>query len=146
MRHLPGQIAIAVLLLAIAGPVAAYAEDTGTSCADCQSADGEFTLKNGTNSTIHYQVKWGKKGDWANANQMELRPGLTMTHSFGLDGNGKAPIPRIRLDIDTTGNNNTQEKELEFGAVQRTGSGHSGEPVHYLFFVKDHNIGLEKLN
>lgn len=103
------RMAAAILLASFAASSAAIADDASTSCADCPQTNGEFTIKNNTSMTINYKVKWGEKGDWSKANQLTLTPGQTERHSHGLDGNGRAPTPRIRLDIDTTGNNNFQE-------------------------------------
>ncbi len=34
-------------------------EQVGTSCADCPSYKGAFSIENATGVTISYQVKWG---------------------------------------------------------------------------------------
>jgi hypothetical protein len=137
-RHTLSMLALAFLLLIPA--IAAAQEEVGTSCADCPSYTGAFAIENGTRTTLHYQVKWGRDHAWQS---MTLEPGHTKTHSHPLDGNQKAPAPYIRYDnIGGDGAFTAQEYHLAFRKVGYAGYGaprNTATPKQYVFeFAADH--------
>src|SRR4051794_19629588 len=92
-RRIASILSLAVLLLPPA--IVLSQERVGVSCADCPNLSGAFSIDNQTHITLPYQVKWGKDRDWK---AFTLAAGHTMTHSYPLDGNRKAPAPYIRFD------------------------------------------------
>jgi hypothetical protein len=142
-------VAVAAGVLMLAAPVPSHAQ-TATSCADCKTSGGAFSITNNTGLTIHYKVKWGTKGSWENANQIVLKSGFTETHSHALDGNNKAPAPYIHLDADVTAAKDFRDAKLKFGQIDHVGYPHPGthgQPVSYSFFVgDDKKLGLARQN
>lgn len=57
-------------------------------------AYGASTIENPTNTTVHYEIRWGD-GAWR---RVCLYPGQTYSHWSELDEYGQAPIPQIRFD------------------------------------------------
>jgi hypothetical protein len=55
---------------------------------------GSSVIRNPSNNTICYQVKWGD-GDWKS---YSLPPGTSRYHAYPLDGNGCVPTLGIRFD------------------------------------------------
>jgi hypothetical protein len=84
-------VAIAVL------PISAHAEKMGSTCSDCASYSGAYSIENTTGVTIRYQYRWGSSGAWKS---MTLASGMVETHSYPIGGNKKntAPTPYVRFD------------------------------------------------
>jgi hypothetical protein len=123
--------------LVVAGSPAARAESVGTSCEDCATTVGAFTLVNQTGSPIHYSVKWGSGGNW---NKIALASGRIETHSHALDGNGRAPTPYVIFDkVLNDGKVTDKEYRMEFAQVVHGGFGprRPNEPMHYRFVQRD---------
>jgi hypothetical protein len=128
-------IAAASLAFALTAP-AALAEQIGTSCADCPSYSGAYSIENTTGVTIHYQYRWGDKHDWK---RMALQTGKVETHSYplGADSHAKVPTPYVRFDR-VGGDNAVEWKEykMEFFATGYAGYGpavNKTEPKRYVF-------------
>lgn len=137
----------AIVAIMLATAIEAHAQ-IATSCADCPTSEGVFTITNNTGLTLHYKVKWGNKGNWADAKEITLNSGSTERHSHTLDANRRAPTPYIHVDVDVTAAKEFENGKLEFGDVDHVGYPHPGthgEPVHYSFFVgKDRKLGLAR--
>lgn len=80
----------ALLTLGLLGLTLAAAE--GSARAD--HCDAAFVLRNPSNVTIHYQVRWGD-GDWQS---YTVAPGCERSHYHDLDEYGRAPAPQVRFD------------------------------------------------
>jgi hypothetical protein len=112
------------------------AEQVGTSCADCPSYKGAFSIENATGVTISYQVKWGSSQPWKN---ISLASGRIETHSYplGENRNGTAPTPYVRYDrIGGDAQYTGQEYRMLFHAVGYAGYGparNTTEPKRYYF-------------
>jgi hypothetical protein len=123
--------AVCVIALALAQTVATTAY-SGTSCADCSSSNkAAFSVENTTNVTVYYDVKWGDH-QWK---RFTLNKGEIYTHSFGVDGYGSFPGPKVRFDR-IGGDDTYTEKEYPMN-VNIVGSGGYGssrsEPKKYYF-------------
>jgi hypothetical protein len=83
--------------LALVNLPAAHSENVGTSCEDCPSYRGAFSIENNTGKTIQYQVRWGSNHAWKS---ITLRSGMKETHSYplGENKNAKVPTPYVRFD------------------------------------------------
>jgi hypothetical protein len=135
MRRTTQLIAATSLALALTAS-AAPAEQLASSCADCPSYRGAYSIENATNVTINYQYRWGTSNAWKSA---KLRSGMTDTHSYpiGESRNGKAPIPYVRFDRiggDTV--YQKREYEMDFHAVGYAGYGpkvNRTQPKRYVF-------------
>ena len=114
---------VAVAAVMTLAPVAASAEQTGTSCADCPSYSGAFSVENNTGRTIHYEYRWGENHPWK---KMSLASGIVETHSYPLgdDVHGRAPVPFVRFDRIGGDNGVTwREYRMQFHAVGYAGFG-----------------------
>lgn len=125
---------VAGLMLA---PGLAQAEPLGSSCSDCPSYRGAFSITNNTGVPIHYQVRWGSKHEWKS---ITLQSGYQETHSYplGEDKHARVPTPYIRFDrIGGDGGAVTwQEYKMQFHAVGYAGYGpkkNTTEPKPYVF-------------
>lgn len=109
-------------------------ERTGTSQADLPSYRAAYSIENTTGVTIPYECRWGKDGKWE---KMSLRTGITKTHWYPLDRDGRAPTPYVRFDRIGGDNGVTiQEYRMAFHAVGYAGYGpaeNKTEPVRYVF-------------
>lgn len=76
-------LTVAVVLVGLAGATKSRAAEYGS-----------FVLRNPTNNTIHYQMKWGD-GDWKSHS---LSPHTKRWHYCRLDDDGTAPQPYVRFD------------------------------------------------
>jgi hypothetical protein len=123
-----------ILAFGIASPTVARSESVGTSCADCPSYKGAFSLENTTGVTVKYQVKWGSSRQWKS---MTLESGKIMTHSYPLDDAGQAPVPYVRFDkIGGDSSYTAQEYEMDFRKVGYAGYGarpNTSGPKPYVF-------------
>ena len=126
-------IASAALALAFA-PAARAAEPVGTSTADAASLQGEFVIVNPSDVTIHYQVKWGEKGEWKS---YSVKPGFERRHWHPLNAQNKAPAPFVRFDNEGgDGKVTNTELHVKFGRVGYTGYnavGYVNEAIRYQF-------------
>jgi hypothetical protein len=52
-------------------------------------------IRNPTNATVHYKLKWGQDSDWQN---FSLSPHTYLCHSYPLDEDARAPRPYIEFD------------------------------------------------
>ncbi len=131
-----------VLLISVLGlaglvsPSATRAESIGTSCADCPSYSGAFSIRNGTGQLIKYEYRWGTNHPWQS---MALRSGLTETHSYPLgdNPNGKVPAPYVRFDNTANDGRTTwTEVHMRFHAIGYAGFGpnvNRAQPLRYHF-------------
>jgi hypothetical protein len=107
-----------------------------SSCTDCPTYKGEFSLENTSGAPINYQVKWGN-GPWKS---FTVKVGYTTTHSYGLDEDGEAPVPRVRFDrIGGDGAYTEQVYEMDFHKV---GEGR-GSPKKYVFRYAADKVHLD---
>jgi hypothetical protein len=98
---------------------------------------GKFSIRNPSNVTIHYQIKWGN-GDWTSHT---VSPNSTRWHAHPLDGDGTAPTPQIRFDwIGGDGDGTLKHYELRFYAVDCQRHGH-GKP--YVFRYSQCGVYLD---
>ena len=98
-------------------------EKVGTSCADCPSYNGAFSITNETGALIHYQVRWGNHHEWK---RIDLATGHVETHRYPLGDNAaaKVPTPFVRFDNLADGKRTTfQEYRMQFYAVGYAGYG-----------------------
>jgi hypothetical protein len=136
-----------VLGLGLISPMAAQTEPLGTSCADCPSYKGAYTIENKTHITINYQYRWGDKHPWKDAS---LGKGMINTHSYplGEDQNAKVPTPSVRFDrIGGDAVYTADDYRMDFHAVGYGGYGshkNTTEPKPYYFeFARDgKHLGL----
>jgi hypothetical protein len=135
------RICAIVLTLGLASPMAAQGEPLGTSCADCPSYKGAYSIENATNITINYQYRWGDKHPWKDAS---LRKGEINTHSYplGEDQHAQVPAPFVRFDrIGGDGQYTEKDYRMEFFSVGYGGYGphkNSAKPKEYYFeFAQD---------
>jgi hypothetical protein len=148
MTNINSRTVSAALLVTVFAmvPISGWAEEVGTSCADCPNYSGAFSIENGTNVTIHYQVRWGKSHPWKN---IDLQVNHTETHSFPLGGDPhkSVPTPYIRFDrIGGDGTYTPQEYKMEFYAVGYAGYGakqKKAEPKHYIFRYAENGRDLD---
>jgi hypothetical protein len=114
----------------------AHSESVGTSCADCPSYSGSFSIENSTNTTVSYQVRWGNKHQWK---KMVLASGQTMKHSYPLGENphAKVPQPYVRFDnVGGDGRITLTEYKMKFHATGYAGYGpkvNTTQPKAYFF-------------
>jgi hypothetical protein len=87
------------LTLALLGPAAAGARAGGYAL---------VTIENQTRAKVHYQLKWGKDGEWES---FTLKPDYTRNHYVELDKKGLAPTPYVRFD---DGDGETETYALDF--------------------------------
>jgi hypothetical protein len=116
--------AVCVIALAFAQTIAttAHSEQIATSCADCPSYRGEFSLENKTGVAIKYQIKWGNS-QWKS---FTVPDGKLMSHWHPLDGNDKAPSPLLRFDRFADGASVTNHVvDMDFYKVGSGGYGTS---------------------
>ena len=131
-----GLAVLAVLTLMNVPMQTVRAEEIGTSCADCPSYDGAFSISNDTGALIHYQMRWGNRANWK---RIELPTGRLETHRYplGSDAAGRAPIPFVRFDDVADDHRVTfREYRMEFHAVGYAGYGpkvNRTEPKRYHF-------------
>jgi hypothetical protein len=128
------------LTLVLATPLVARGQSIGTSCADCPSLSAAFSIENKTGVTIRYQVKWGDDGPWKS---VTLETNHVETHTFPLDGRGRAPGPHVKYDrIGGDGAFTPKVYHLGFYAVGYSGYGgraNNKEPKKYYFeYAADH--------
>jgi hypothetical protein len=124
------------LALALAFPVVAQSEPLGTSCADCPSYSGAFSIENKSRVSIYYQYRWGNKHPWKSTS---LGSGRVNTHSYplGSDKNAKAPSPFVKFDRiggDTVYTGKVYD--MDFHAVGYSGYGakkNTTKPKRYYF-------------
>jgi hypothetical protein len=95
----------------------ALAENTATSQADLASYVAKFSLKNNSDLSIGYQIKWGN-GPWKS---FRLEPGQTWDHWADVT-NGRYPTPHIKF-YNVAGANSTKEYRLEGYDVGYNGYG-----------------------
>jgi hypothetical protein len=130
--HTASMLSLALLLITPA--FAGVQEHVGTSCADCSSYNGAFSIANHTGVTISYQVKWGKDDAWQ---PVSVRSGFKRTHTHALDENRRAPAPYIQFDRFADGGAVTpKEYQLAFHAVGYAGYGatpNTATPKEYEF-------------
>ena len=125
----------AFALCAVA-PMAAQSEPVGTSCADCPSYRGAFSLENSTGTTVNYVVRWGTKNPWK---RMSLANGKVTTHSYPLGEDRQARIPPPYVRFDRIGGDNAitnKDYKMQFHAVGYAGYGpkvNRTEPKRYAF-------------
>jgi hypothetical protein len=133
----------AALLTAALSPVTAADEKVGTSTADAATLQGEFVVHNTTATAIHYQVKWGQKGEWKS---FTVKPGFEYRHWHPLKA-GKAPAPYVRFDNEGgDGRVTYTELYMKFGQVGYAGygpKGHVNEAWHYDFKYRTDGKRLE---
>src|SRR5262245_21062638 len=79
----PLKAAVCAIAFALAQTIATTAH-SGTTCDDCSTNKGAFSLENGSRVPIEYQVKWGD-GAWVSHT---LKVGHTDTHSHPAKGDG----------------------------------------------------------
>src|SRR6266849_3372020 len=131
----PKVLAIA-LAFVLTSPMVARGEEVGTSCADCPSYSGAYSIENETGVIIPYQFKWGDKHPWQDAS---LASGHIKTHSYplGEDKHAKAPTPLVRFDkIGGDAKYSEKDYRMEFHAVGYAGFGphkDTTEPKRYYF-------------
>ena len=139
MRNILTTAAIALFL---ATPLVTRAqENIGTSCADCASYSGAYSIENSTGVTISYEYKWGN-GPWKH---MSLQSGHTETHSYplGENRNCRVPPPYVRFDrIGGDAQFTPQEYHMQFYAIGYAGYGaatNNTKPKQYYFkYADDH--------
>ena len=135
MTRTTHRIAAAFLALALTAP-AALAEQVGTSCADCPSYSGAYSIENTTGVTINYQIRWGDNHPWQS---IALRSGTIETHSYplGSDPHAQVPTPYVRFDhIGGDRAVELKEYKMEFYAIGYAGYGpqaNKTEPKRYVF-------------
>jgi len=122
------------LALVITTAIAAGSQErVGTSCADCPSNSGAFSIENQTGVTVNYQVKWGESRPWKS---ISLASGRVETHSYPLE-NGKAPTPYVRFDrIGGDGAFTPKEYRMGFYSIGYAGFGaraNNSGPKKYFF-------------
>ena len=111
-------------------------EEIGTSCADCPSYRGAFSIENNSGTTVHYQYRWGDNHPWK---AMALQSGMVETHWFALgdDPHKKVPTPYIRFDrIGGDKGVTWKEYRMQFYAVGYAGYGarpNEAKPKRYAF-------------
>jgi hypothetical protein len=119
-------------LVLIAG---AAVSAVGASAAQAQEY-GAFQIRNDSNSTIYYQVRWGENGTWMDAS---VAPGATMSHWYPLDASGRAPAPYIRFDwIGGDADVTYKNYHLDFYATYDV---YNGKP--YVFRYWDDGVHLD---
>jgi hypothetical protein len=123
---------LVTLGLALCRP--ASAQNIGHSQADLPVVRGEFTLTNSTSYTITYLVRWGNRGFW---DKVVLPPGWTETHSHGLDGNLRAPVPHIQFQRWNNGLSEIKSYRMDFYVVSDGMTGSSGTPKPYYYVPSD---------
>jgi hypothetical protein len=87
-----------------------------------------ITLKNSTNVTLNYSLKWGADGEWQPHN---VCPGYSRYHYIALDDNGCAPTPYIKFDIG--GGRANREYRLGFYATDCPCSD-NGKPYVFRYY------------
>src|SRR5579859_8237182 len=120
-------IALSLALGLTTVSVAPGQERVGTSCADCASYAGAFSIENETGVTIPYEYKWGESQPWK---KMSLRSGHIEKHTYplGENSNGSAPTPFVRFDrIGGDGRYTPKEYRMEFYAIGYSGYGGRSE-------------------
>jgi|GraSoiStandDraft_5_1057265.scaffolds.fasta_scaffold72808_2 hypothetical protein len=140
-----GFLYLTALTFGLTAPLSGKAEPIGTSCADCPSYSGAFSINNQTGQTIKYQVRWGQKNNWKN---IVLENGRIETHSYPLgdNPNGRAPAPHVRFDnIVNDGRNTMQDYHMQFRTVGYAGFGpkvNRSEPKRYFFRYAGNRLDL----
>ena len=135
----------AALAFTLTAPMSGNAEPIGTSCADCPSYSGAFSIENQTGQTINYQVRWGQNSRWKN---IVLRSGHIETHKYPLgdNPNGRAPAPHVRFDnVANDGRNTMQDYHMQFSTVGYAGFGptvNRSEPKHYFFRYAGNRLNI----
>ena len=119
----------AMAALSTLAPSVASAEEVGVSRADLPSYSGEFSIENATQTTIHYQYRWGDKEAWRTST---LARGRVDVHScaLGADPHKRIPAPYVRFG--------RHEYEMDFFAVGYAGYGpkqNKAQPKRYVFRV-----------
>jgi hypothetical protein len=122
--------------------LSAAPQDTDTSCADCPSYRGAFSIENETQAPVTYQMRWGEKNPWK---QFVLPSRRIETHSYplGEDKNKKIPIPQVRFDSLSAG---FHQYDMQFYAVGYAGYGPSEnttKPKRYAFKLSSPRAGLD---
>jgi hypothetical protein len=116
--------------------LAAFSEEVGTSCEDCPSYRGAFSIENNSGATIHYEYRWGDNHSWQ---RMTLHSGRVETHwyALGSDPHKKVPTPYVRFDrIGGDKGVTLKEYRMQFHAVGYAGYGaprNETKPKRYAF-------------
>jgi hypothetical protein len=135
--------AVCAIALALAQTIATTAH-SGTSCEDCPSYRGEFSLENNTGTTIKYRVKWGN-GQWE---PFTLPDGKVMAHWYPLDDNDRAPSPLLKFDrIGGDGHYTEWVVDMDFYKVGTGGYGsgrRSAEKKYFFEYASDDRTILIK--
>ena len=135
-------LATGTLMLLLTIPLITRAQErVATSCADCPSYSGAFSIENSTGVTIPYEYKWGN-GPWKH---MSLQSGHTETHSYPLgdNRNGRVPPPYVRFDrVGGDGQFTPKEYHMQFYAIGYGGYGsqanNTGPKKYYFKYADDH--------
>ncbi len=120
----------------LTAPFAVRAESIGTSCADCPSYSGAFSIRNDTGQLIKYEYRWGTSHPWKS---MALNSGRVETHSYPLGENPNAKVPSPYVRFDNTANDGRStwtEVHMRFHAVGYAGYGpnvNRAQPLRYHF-------------
>ena len=128
--------ALPLALVLIAPTIGLCQERVGTSCADCPSYSGAFSIENQTGVMIPYSVRWGDRSPWKS---ISLESGRIETHRYplGENRNGRVPTPYVRFDRIGGDNHFTpKEYRMEFYAVGYAGFGsktNNSQPKKYFF-------------
>lgn len=141
MPNTQGRLVLFLTATLLTGPVAAtraegHREQIATSCEDCPSYSGAFSITNETGVPIKYQVRWGDHSKWG---RIILQTGHVETHRYplGADPATRVPTPFVRFD-DVGGDKEVSfhEVRMQFHAVGYAGYGpkaNTTEPKHYHF-------------
>jgi hypothetical protein len=114
--------------LAIAGLVACIHAGSLVPEASAQEYGyAVISIRNTTNFTIHYMIKWGQDGQ---ESRFSVDPGCNMYHYYSLDSDYRAPAPYIGFDADGTAGFAWQEYHLEFYS-RWTPSYNGGNRYHF---------------
>ena len=125
-------LAVTLGFAAFAAAPSASAEEMGSTCADCPTYKGKYSVENTALFTIEYQYRWGKDQEWRT---VVLSSGARKTHSkfLGYDSEERIPRPYVRWR-KTNGDWSQVHKMNFFAVVADPGYGgkKKGQPFRYL--------------
>lgn len=107
------------------------AEEMGSTCSDCATYDGKYSVKNTAMFTITYQYRWGKDHEWKTKH---IKSGHRITHSKFLGYDSEERIARPYLRFMKRNGNWSQAFKLKFYAVTDSpgyGGKKHGRPYRY---------------
>jgi hypothetical protein len=146
-------IAMAISISAMSA-AHAQAEPQGSTCSDCASFVGAYSIENKTGLTITYQYRWGDNAPWKTV-VAEDHTRHTIKYPLGTNSATAVPRPSVRFDSRRCQGHtcvgatiwkqyvmNFHALELNPGYVTSGTRYKKGKPERYKFTVSGGDFGI----